>query len=147
MPIVGAIQETFMTRFTLQNAGLSEKSITRDECRVIGRVALLSILLVAVITFAVALRWQVAAITVALAIPGSLVGGVVCVLYDRCPRPEKQSEASQQVSLHRIISNVASGILICIALYYVIPSWSTGLTVAVALVSLQRVYGRRDGMP
>jgi len=71
-----------MTRFTFKNAGLSEKPITRDECRVIGLVALLSMVLVAATTSAVALRWQVAAITAVLAIPGSLFGGILCVLID-----------------------------------------------------------------
>ena len=139
-----------MTRFTFKNAGLSEKPITRDEYRVIAIVAILSMLLMAAIVFAIDHRWQVAAVTAVLSIPGGLFGGVLwCVLRRGCPKPTTWREVAEQGSLRPIAISAFLAALMYIVLCYAIPSQLTRLVVVITQLACfaiaRRLNRRGDG--
>ena len=82
-----------MTRFSAWLHGVVNdlrKPLNNNEYRVLGRVAVLSILGTAAIAFVAFPKWQIALIVVALAIPGSLFAGGLSILLLRRRRVAKQ---------------------------------------------------------
>lgn len=138
-----------MTRLALKNGNIVTKKLTSDECRAIGVVAGLSLLLVTIITFAVSRNWQVTTLVSLLAIPGSLFGGALWIFCDRLPKPKLPSEALKDVSLPKVAFNVVVGSLIYTAICHAVASPFYRLVVAIGILAIpaiiRRVYKRYSG--
>lgn len=140
----------FVTRLKHYWSDISAKPVTRKEYRNIGIFAVLFTLLMAALVFTTSVeqRWQMAAITAAFSIPASLMGGVLCVAIDRCPKPAKRPETSKKPNLKLLAFNVVFGVSIYLVLRSAIPSKLTLFLVVIAIAAIdyfaRRVYRRRS---
>ena len=130
---------------SLKSAGLATMPLTRSEYRAIASVTAICVLVVATVTFAASLSWHVTAVVSLLALPGSLLGGGLWILFGRLPRPTLEKRKLKQLRPRDVVVNVVVGSLIYIVMCYTIPVPSSRLVVAISILTIPALAKRMCG--